>query len=133
MGPRGGEFPLSECRQDRLNPALERRKIPLGDLPHRGEIHPHVLVNEHVAQARDATPWNLRVRLPEGVLNVLYGLTDDLELPNHGILPVRGGEEGIASDGDIRLDLERGVQDVAKVDGVAIHKGTASRITASRM
>jgi hypothetical protein len=61
----------------------------LCNLPHRFDIHAHIIMNQHVAQPGYATPWDFRMLGTELLRKALGGLTNDLQLANDGVLPVR--------------------------------------------
>src|SRR5262245_41143043 len=93
------------CLENFLDTLFQTRQVFLRDLPHRFDIHAHIIMNQHVAQPGYATPWDFRMLGTELLRKPFGGLTYDLNLANEGVLPVRSGNEHIMADGDIGLDF----------------------------
>ena len=93
------------CLENFLNTLFYNWQILLRDLPHRIDIHTHIIVNQHVAQPGNAAPWDLRM-LRAKLLGQPFGcLAYDFKLANDGVLPMRGGDENIMTHGDIGFDF----------------------------
>jgi hypothetical protein len=89
------DLQVFHCAQNFLNTLFYNWQILLRDLPHRVDIHTHIIVNQHVAQPGDAAPWDFRM-LRAKLFGQPFGcLTNDFKLANDGVLPMRGGDENI--------------------------------------
>jgi len=97
------------CLEDFLDTLFYDWQILSRDLPHRFDIHTHIIVNQHVAQPGDAAPWDLRMLGAELLRQPLGCLPYDFKLANDGVLPMRGGNEDIMTHGNIGFDFFDGV------------------------
>ncbi len=80
---------VSHCLENFLNTLFYNWQILLRDLPHRVDIHTHIIVNQHVAQPGDAAPWDFGMLGAELPREPLRCFPYDFKLANDGVLPRR--------------------------------------------
>jgi len=90
---------LLTLAQEVVNRTEQLWNIAAGDQPYALQIQIGVIVNQHVAQPGDLPPRQLDC-VPQLGRDSLRGLADDLQVPHHGVLVDRIGEEHLPA----RLD-----------------------------
>lgn len=95
--------------------------------PYRIEIDAKVTADESVAGTRYLLPWHTRLTLKQIAAQVLHGLAQDLDLPDHRALHHGVGNENPSSASGKTFDRRDGLQHLRQVEFIsAIHKGRAS-------
>ena len=70
----------------------------MGDLPNLVQINTFVLVNEHIPQAGDLAPGDLRRLCSNRLWHTLCRFPHNLEIPNHRVLRFGIDAENSATD-----------------------------------
>lgn len=81
-------------------------------LPDSLQVHAHVLMNEDISHAGNTAPGDIRSALKSFRRDSFDSFTDDLELPDYRVLPMRGGHEFGVAHGNIAFDLPDSVEHV---------------------
>ena len=97
------------------------------------QVDPHVAVDENIPHSGQPRPRDLGMGAAIIGRYLFRGLPDDFQVANSGVLGHRGREKIFPAFDRVFADAVGRIQDMSKIESVAGHSGTASRMTWSRI
>ncbi len=122
-----------QLRQHQLYRFLEFRDIALSHHPDPLHVQPKIIVDQNVSKSRDAHPFHLWPARFQAIRKPLGALSEDLQVPDNGVLSRSGCPKDFWARSGIFFDSSNAFQYLAKIKSVVLQIGTASRNISSRI
>ena len=125
-------IPRFQSREEGLACGFQSGHVPFHGPLDLIKIYSKVGMDEYVPEARQRCPIDFGPSRLEVGAEPLRGLGHRLEIPQHRVLYKVRGRKRLRATRDVLVDSRDATENMAKVDAVVFHSGTASLITRSR-
>lgn len=112
---------------------LQGWRILNNPFPNNLEVHTFILVDQHVPEARHATPRDLGRPVSDFLRDPFGGFPQDFKAAQYRVLGLGIAEELVAAALGVAEDSIRALDHLDQVQLLILHRGTASARIRSRM